>query len=304
MGTTFTPPGSLRTAVLFLVFNRPDTTSRVFEAIRRAKPPRLYVASDGPRLNHEGEQERVAQVRQIASSVDWPCEVKTLFRNENLGCKKAVSESITWFFEQEEQGIILEDDCLPSQSFFWFCELMLNKFKSNFVVMHIGGHKPKHVNHDDFSISFTRATHIWGWATWADRWKHYTADLSINEEELKILGKYEFFVNEKAAQARMKTLRGILRGEIDTWDYQWNFVVRASSGLAIRPSLNLVENIGHGHKDAVHTTSIQATHKASEIDLNNLKIPKWVLPNRNLENEFEKGIKMSLRRKLLRRLFK
>ena len=120
MTDEFTPPAPLQTAVLFLVFNRPDTTAQVFEAIRQAKPPRLYVAADGPRVNREGEAERVARVREIATAVDWPCEVKTLFREENLGCKYAVSGGITWFFEHEEQGIILEDDCLPSQSFFWF----------------------------------------------------------------------------------------------------------------------------------------------------------------------------------------
>ena len=110
----------LKTAVLFLVFNRPDTTRQVFEAIRQAKPPRLYVAADGPREGKLGEVERVKEVRTIATAVDWPCEVKTLFRDKNLGCKKGVSSAITWFFEQEKQGIILEDDCLPHLDFFSF----------------------------------------------------------------------------------------------------------------------------------------------------------------------------------------
>ena len=120
MSKVFVPPSPLQTAVLFLVFNRPDTTKRVFEAIRQAKPPRLYVASDGPREGKLGEVERVKAVRAIATAVDWPCEVEILFRDKNLGCKHAVSSALTWFFENEEQGIILEDDCLPSQSFFWY----------------------------------------------------------------------------------------------------------------------------------------------------------------------------------------
>ena len=121
----------LQTAVLFLVFNRPDTTAQVFEVIRQARPPRLYIAADGARPNRADEPELIARVREIATAVDWPCEVRTLFREENLGCKHAVSGGITWFFEHEEQGIILEDDCLPSQSFFWFCEELLEKYKDD-----------------------------------------------------------------------------------------------------------------------------------------------------------------------------
>ena len=125
----FVHPHPLKTAVLFLVFNRPDTTKQVFKAIRQAKPPRLYVAADGPRADKPGEAEKVEQARRIAMQVDWDCEVKTLFREKNLGCGKAVSSAIDWFFENEEEGIILEDDCLPSQSFFWFCEELLERYR-------------------------------------------------------------------------------------------------------------------------------------------------------------------------------
>ena len=115
----FIPKKPLETAVLFLVFNRLDTTKQVFEAIRKAKPPRLYIAADGPRESKEGEAEKVKAVREyVMSNINWDCEVKTLFRDKNLGCKYAVSGAIDWFFENEEMGIILEDDCLPSQSFF------------------------------------------------------------------------------------------------------------------------------------------------------------------------------------------
>ena len=134
----FIPPHPLNTAVLFLVFNRPDTTRQVFEAIRKAKPPRLYVAADGPREDHPGEDEKVREIRDyVMNNIDWDCEIKTLFRDKNLGCKYAVSGAITWFFENEEMGIILEDDCLPSQSFFWYCEELLKKYKDIDTIMHI-----------------------------------------------------------------------------------------------------------------------------------------------------------------------
>jgi len=116
-----------------MVFNRPDTTQQVFEAIRQAKPPRLYVAADGPRADKAGEHEKCKEVRQIATNVDWDCEVKTLFREKNLGCRVGVSTAIDWFFENEEEGIILEDDCLPSQSFFWFCEELLERYRGGYA---------------------------------------------------------------------------------------------------------------------------------------------------------------------------
>jgi hypothetical protein len=137
----FIPPKPLNTAVLFLVFNRLDVTKQVFQAIRQAKPPRLYIAADGARKNKEGEAAKVIAVRDhVLESIDWDCEVKTLFREENLGCKYAVSGAIDWFFEQEEMGIILEDDCLPSQSFFWFCEELLLRYKGDMRVGHIAGY--------------------------------------------------------------------------------------------------------------------------------------------------------------------
>ena len=177
MTSSFTPPAPLQTAVLFLVFNRPDTTAQVFEAIRQAKPPRLYVAADGPREGREGEVERVDKVREISMAVDWPCEVKTLFREKNLGCKYAVSSAITWFFEQEEQGIILEDDCLPSQSFFWFCEELLNEYMYDQRIWQICGFSPL-VNKIKESYYLSKYSPIWGWASWRRAWSAYDAEIS------------------------------------------------------------------------------------------------------------------------------
>lgn len=118
--SAFTPPHQLKIPVLFLVFNRLDTTKQVFEVIRQAKPQRLYVAADGPRADRPGENEMVQAVRDyVMDSIDWDCEINTLFQDHNLGCKHAVSGAISWFFENEEMGIILEDDCLPDLRFFY-----------------------------------------------------------------------------------------------------------------------------------------------------------------------------------------
>ena len=125
--------------VLFLIFNRPETTIQVFSAIKKAQPNRLYIAADGPRSEYPDEENHCKIARTIATNVDWDCEVKTLFRDQNLGCRLAVSQAIDWFFEQEPEGIILEDDCLPDQSFFWFCNELLERYRDDTRIMHIGG---------------------------------------------------------------------------------------------------------------------------------------------------------------------
>lgn len=169
----------MHSAVLFLVFNRPDTTRQVLDSIRQARPPRLYVAADGAREDRPGERERCERVRGIATDVDWPCEVHTLFRARNLGCKTAVSGGISWFFEQEEEGIILEDDVLPDQSFFVFCEELLERYRHEAKVTMISGDYFHGNNHQPTaSYFFSRYTHIWGWASWRRAWQHYDREMA------------------------------------------------------------------------------------------------------------------------------
>ena len=250
----FKPPHKLNTAVLFLVFNRIDTTKQVLESIKKAKPPRLYIAADGARENKEGEDQIVESIRNyILETIDWDCEVQILFRDKNLGCKMAVSGAIDWFFEHEEAGIILEDDCLPSQSFFWFCEDLLDRYKYDMRVWNIGGYKQPYLRGDSFSYNFSRFTQIWGWASWANRWNHYDVTISKYKNNLNLLKEYDFFREDFENSSRVKMLNKVLSGEIDTWCYQWNFTIRINNGLSIRPSVNLVSNIGFG-KDATHTT--------------------------------------------------
>ena len=271
MRDKFTPPKPLNTAVLFLIFNRLDVTKQVFQAIRQAKPPRLYLAADGARKNTEGEAEKVIAVREYAlQNIDWDCEVKTLFRDKNLGCKYAVSGAIDWFFENEEQGIILEDDCLPSQSFFWFCEELLERYKNDMRVWHIGGYVPCNCTSDEFSYNFSRFTSVWGWAGWASRWKYYDVSLVKYVEDKKLLANYEFFSKGYENSSRTKVLDKVVSGEIDTWDYQWNFTVRINNGLSIRPKKNLVGNIGFG-VGGTHTA--QKNHRIEANVAKNIFFP-------------------------------
>jgi hypothetical protein len=259
--TKFTPSAPLKTAVLFLVFNRPDTTAQVFEAIRQAKPPRLYIAADGPRPDREGEAEKVAKVREIATAVDWPCEVKTLFRNKNLGCKCAVSGAITWFFENEEEGIILEDDCLPNQSFFLYCESMLEIYKDTESIYLVSGYnKQNEWNTGTYSYFFSNFGGIWGWASWRRAWQHYDSDMT-ELEKLASENYFEKLLGSKLGKARKKQLlrakKSISIGEMDAWAYAWGFTRHVRQGIACVPSKSLVENIGFG-SDATHTTGSKA----------------------------------------------
>tara|TARA_B100000900_G_C20591630_1_gene721847 strand:+ start:2278 stop:3261 length:984 start_codon:yes stop_codon:yes gene_type:complete len=270
----FIPPNSLNTSVLLLVFNRLDTTKQVFEAIRQAKPPRLYIASDGPRDAIENEHKKVECVRNfILGNVDWECEVKTLFRDKNIGCKLAVSGAITWFFEHEEQGIILEDDCLPSKSFFWYCDELLEKYKDNHKIMHIAGstYVEKPNNHQEYDYHFARVGGIWGWASWRRSWNLYELemesyplaieenifdDLFIGEDEIKKL-YLDWFKNAY--------------GNTNTWDYQWTYTKIINNSINIMPSKNLIKNIGHGSEQATHTTG--EDKKYSDMMLNELNFP-------------------------------
>lgn len=254
MTDIFTPPAPLQTAVLFLVFNRPDTTAQVFEAIRKAKPPRLYIAADGARADREGEAEKVSEVREIATAVDWSCEVKTLFRQENLGCKHAVSGGITWFFEHEEQGIILEDDCLPSQSFFWFCEELLVRYKDETRVMHIAGMCYREPS-TNYSYNFVRIGGIWGWASWRRAWALYDPNFELMEEALEE-GVIEniFFGNPYLIDNYKKFLTKAHKNQ-HTWDYQWSCAKLINASVNVMPSVNLVENIGIEHSDSTHMVS-------------------------------------------------
>ncbi len=243
-------PYQCKSPVLFLVFNRPDVTKRVFEAIRQARPSKLYVAADGPRLGRQGEVECCQQVREIATAVDWDCEVKTYFRDKNLGCGKAVSLAITWFFENVEEGIILEDDCLPDHSFFRFCDELLVSYRDDDRIQHIGGTNPLNQNVVSSNYYYSKYNRIWGWATWAKSWNHFDLELvnwpALKESDLL----YECFGAEEA-DYWSDVFDTCYAGEIDTWDYQW-FLSRLCIGMGIMPGCNLVSNIGFGD-GATHT---------------------------------------------------
>lgn len=244
---------TVNTPILFLLYNRPGNTKRVFEVLREVKPNRLYIACDGPKSDRVGDYNRVADVREIVSCVDWNCEVKTLFRESNLGCKVAVEQAITWFFEYENYGIILEDDCLPNKSFFFFCEELLQKYQhDNRVFAITGDNFQKGRQFGNTSYYFSRYVHVWGWATWRRAWKHYDPDLSF-WPTFKNSSQWETQFSEKIEKTYWEMIfNRVHANEINTWDYYWVGSVWKQGGLTATPNQNLVSNIGFG-KDSTHT---------------------------------------------------
>ena len=247
----------MHSPVLFLVFNRPEPTARVFEVIRAAQPPRLYVAADGARANRMGEAERCEQTRRVATAVDWPCEVHTLFRDHNLGCKQAVSRAIDWYFEHEPQGIILEDDCVADPSFFEYCDELLERYRDDERVALISGDNFQFGRtHGDASYYFSRYVHIWGWASWRRTWAHYDRDAGA-WPGFRDSGGLRKVLGARSPEIRhwQKVFSAVHAGKIDTWDYQLNLAMWANGMVSILPQKNLVSNIGFG-VDATHTHSV------------------------------------------------
>ncbi len=214
---------AFQTPILLLVFNRPETTRAVFETIRAIRPMRYYVAADGPRPDVEGEAAKCEEARRIATGVNWGGSLQTLFRDVNLGGGPAVASAISWFLGQVGEGIILEDDCVPTRSFYLFCEALLRYYQETPTVMHISGHNFQYGRRrGEASYYFSRWTHSGGWASWQRAWQHY--DFSLIPEA----------------------------NRHDVWDGQWMLSVERQEGVAIVPNVNLVTNIGYG-PGATHT---------------------------------------------------
>ncbi|MCI5150489.1 MAG: glycosyltransferase family 2 protein [Candidatus Electrothrix sp. MAN1_4] len=275
----------MHTPVLFLVYKRPDTTRQVFEAIRQARPPRLYVAADGPRKDVPGQAEKVQQVRDIVlKGVDWDCEVKTLFREENLGCKYGVSGGIDWFFENEEEGIILEDDTLPSQSFFWFCQELLERYRDDKRIFVISGDNFQEGQDCSMGDSyyFSCFNHCWGWATFKRAWEHFDVDMK-QWPEVQKKGCLKYIWSDKSALSYWTNIfQSVYENKVDTWDYYWTFSCWLQNGLTILPNVNLVQNIGFG-MDATHTTTSREASKAYQLNFP-LIHPEYMMRDMQADN--------------------
>lgn len=250
--------------VLLLIFNRPDLTLQVFDAIKKAKPSQLFIAADGPR--NEKEKILCEETRRVVEVIDWECKVHRLYRENNLGCKVAVSEAITWFFDNVEEGIILEDDCLPIVDFFTFCDTMLNQYRNNPQVGHISGasfiaSKPS----SEYNHYLSSLGYIWGWACWKKTWDKYEIDPLANEfvEWSSLPGNFfqKMYWYNNLAQIHL--------GKLNTWDFQLQYCLWKNKFKSVVCVNNLVKNIGFDER-ATHTTQAIEKYIVDTTPIENL----------------------------------
>jgi hypothetical protein len=282
------------TPVLLMIFNRPETTRQVLEGIRKVRPTKLYIAADGPREHVLEDIKKCQDAREIASQVDWDCTVTKLFREENFGCGKGPTSAMGWFFEHEEEGIILEDDCVPSPGFFFFCAELLERYRYDTRIMEIGGtnFENKNAKSKEYSYFFSNMIYIWGWATWRRAWKLHDYEMGrYNEitDKHYLDGHFDFayevehfnYIFEKMHTGDERTSRKTV------WDYQWQFACKINSGLTIVPENNLVTNLGFG-ADATNTKNpLGAGHdlKIEEMEFP-LKHPEFIMVNKARDHRY------------------
>jgi hypothetical protein len=267
--------------VLFIIFNRQNETSKVFEQIRKAAPKKLFIAADGPRSSHPNDSHKCELTRGACSNIDWDCEVFTKFENTNQGCRLAVSGAITWFFESVEAGIILEDDCFPSLTFFGFCRQMLNRYQLDLRVMQISGSNYLGANYvPDEDYYFSTLNDIWGWATWRRAWNKF--DLSMpGYEDFKSNGGVKNYLGDRDITNWLTMYFDDAKNpEASVWSSQWAYAIAKNNALTIVPSKNLVDNIGfddQGTHSSGPSWQIYNGFKAEELVV--CKHPKLVERN-------------------------
>jgi len=277
-------PYQTKSAVLFVIFNRPETTKKVFEAIKTAQPKRLYIAADGPRPSFPGDVQLCKEAREVVKAIDWDCEVKTFFRDENAGCKYGVSAAINWFFDQEEEGIILEDDCLPANSFFKFCDVLLEKYRFDTRIRHITGCNLQFGKKwGDASYYFSNRTHVWGWASWKRVWNDYDLNLTKyagTEVKQQLKNIYD---DDFVAEAWTNIFNEQKAGKINSWAYPLDFCNFFNNGLVIIPNENLVSNIGF-KSGATHTIDEESIYaNISLVEMDEITDPEFFVPQKQAD---------------------
>lgn len=263
-------PNRLETPILFITFRRPDTTIRVFERIRQSQPKKLYIAQNVPKGDKIGEVEKWNEVRAIIEKVDWDCDVRRLYRTQYLDAKTSISSAINWLFQNEEEGIILEDDCLPHLTFFRFCEALLDKYRDDERIAMISGDNFQFgKKRTAYSYYFSRYSHIWGWASWRRAWKNYDVNMTLWPEFRDSGCLQDCLGDTKSIRYWKKIFERVYLGKIDTWDYQWLFTCWIQGMLTILPNFNLISNIG---------LTPEATHKSDLNTFDDMKTESMIFP--------------------------
>lgn len=274
--------------ILFIIFKRKGVALQSFEQIKKIRPAKLYVAGDGARDNVAGEDILVKETRQaVIDSIDWDCEVKTLFHEKNLGCGMGVYTAINWLFENEEQGIIIEDDCVMRDSFFPFVEQMLVRYKDESRIgMVCGANYASGVDIPD-SYVFSRYKSCHGWATWKRAWRFMDLEMNWRNSSYKDSVIKNMGYQSKDVRYWKYRIKAIDLQDVSAWDWQWYFTLASQNMLAICPKYSLTSNIGFG-KEATHTSEskISDCYIATE-DLDfPLSHPRYIVPYQPFERAF------------------
>jgi hypothetical protein len=260
----------LNTPIVFLIFNRPETTLRVFEAIRRARPTKLLIIADGPRLNNPKDYNNCVASRSIVEQVDWDCNVHRNYSDINLGCKQRVISGLNWVFEKVTEAIILEDDCLPDYSFFQFAQELLNYYQYDSRIMSISGNNFQFGRRrTSDSYYFSRYPHSWGWATWRRAWQLYDPHIKLWTEVNQGGWLKDILDCDRSTKNWANRFQSVCGNQTHIWDYQWTFCCWIHSGLSILPNVNLVSNIGFS-EDATHT---KGKSTLAEIPVEEMQFP-------------------------------
>lgn len=273
---------TLTTPVAFLIFNRPAETKRVFESIRRAKPPILLIVADGPRT--AAETRLCNETRAIVENIDWPCDVRRNYSDVNLGCKQRVSSGLSWVFREVERAIVLEDDCLPHPTFFRFCQELLEHYQNDERVMHISGDNFQHNNpaftsHE--SYYFTNVPHIWGWASWRRAWARYDVSMSTWPQARRNRTLAKVLPDEPSVARWTDKFQNYYEGKINSWDGQWSYACLINNALCICPSVNLISNIGFS-STATHSSQPSNMDVLANLPVQEMKFPLFHPPSKQL----------------------
>lgn len=236
--------------VLLIAFNRPERLTAQIVRLRAVRPARLFVAVDGPRADRSEDIDAVARTREAVGLVDWPCEVKTRFLEANRGCRFAPPEAISWMLEAAGEGIILEDDCVPTIDFLRFASEMLARYRDDERVGMVSGDNFYGFQTDrSHSYHFSRHIHIWGWATWQRAFRAYDGTMARYRETVEAI--LHPSRSTKFLRYWRKYLRSVLENPT-TWDIQWCVAMASYGWLSVVPCTNLVANVGH-EAGALHT---------------------------------------------------
>lgn len=242
--------------ILVIAFNRPDHLRTLISRLREIKPGRLFVAIDGPRAGVLGDSDRVQQCRDLVTTVDWRCEIRTLFQESNLGCGHGVSTAISWFFEYVEAGIILEDDIIPTTAFFPYCSDLLERYRDDTRVFAVSGCNfvpPQAQTYPDFPYRFSQVPHIWGWATWRRSWDKHQLNIAGWQRKLPPTVLWRRSGRSlSGAVYWASTFELLARKKVDTWDGQLVLASMIADQWTATSNVNLIENIGFGEY-ATHT---------------------------------------------------